>query len=401
MGISRRGFLSSSALLGVASAYEPIPLLAHVPSAPNGRIKVTKLETIVLKFETSSPISDAIHTFKDRGGVVLKVHTDAGITGWGYSYFGTIAGGPKVLKAIIDEELAPVVVGRDPFFTKKIRADLWRATEYHGVTGVVQFGIAAIDIALWDICGKALNQPVYKILGAYRDAVPAYAMVGWYFKGGLSEFRDACAKAIDEGFRAVKIKVGRGDLDEDIKRIEVAKDAVGKGNLVMVDANQVFNLNEALRRGRVYQRLGCYWYEEPLPPHEKDGYAELAAQLDIRIATGENEYTRYAFLELLKKRAVDVVQPDNRRAGGVTEWMEIAALADAFGVSVASHGGGPTNLHMLCAMPNAIFIESGSLKNERTYKESLRLVNGSIPAPQNPGMGSKMRDDFIAKNRVG
>ena len=143
-----------------------------------------------------------------------------------------------------------------------------------------------------------------------------------------------------------------------MRRIKLAFDTVGKDKRVMVDANQVFNRNEALRRGRVYQEMGCFWYEEPLPPQEMEGYAELAHALDIRIATGENLATKYAFADLIARRGADVVQPDNRRAGGVTEWMEIAAIADGYGMELASHGGSDTNLNMLLAMPNAIYMES-------------------------------------------
>ena len=146
--------------------------------------------------------------------------------------------------------------------------------------------------------------------------------------------------------------------------------------------------------------MNCFWYEEPLAPQFKDGYAELAATLDIRIATGENEYTKHAFLDLMKRKGVDVVQPDNRRAGGVTEWMEIGALADAFGLELASHGGGPTNMHMLCAMSNAIFIESGSLRGQSSHVEQQRMLDGAILAPESSGMGSELRPEWIERNRA-
>jgi L-alanine-DL-glutamate epimerase-like enolase superfamily enzyme len=147
--------------------------------------------------------------------------------------------------------------------------------------------------------------------------------------------------------------------------------------------------------------MQCAWYEEPLPPYDVDGYAELANALDIRIATGENTYTRYAFTDLLKRGGADIVQPDNRRAGGVTEWMEIAAIADGFGVEVASHGGGVTNLNMLLAMPNAIYMESGSIKGESSSAvEGLQMRNGEMLAPQTPGMGSELKPDWIQKYKV-
>jgi L-alanine-DL-glutamate epimerase-like enolase superfamily enzyme len=372
------------------------------PAAP-GPLKITAVKTIRLKFPPGRPFSDAIHRFgSDGGGVVVQIETNAGHTGWAYSSFGTIAGGPRVVQTIVDDELAPILTGQDPNYVKQLRRRMWQATEYHSVLGVAQFAIAACDIALWDILGKAAGLPVWKMLGGFHDRMPVYNMCGWYYDNDadLSQYRKAVEAALAEGFLAVKIKVGRDSIDDDVRRIRLAQELLGKNKRVMVDANQALNRNDALRRGRVYQELGCYWYEEPLPPHEKEGYAELCRELDIRIAAGENEYTKYAFLDLLKRGAPDVVQPDNRRAGGVTEWMEIAAIADAFGAEVASHGGGTTNLHMLLAMPNAIYMETGSIKGDNTHVEPLRMVNGAVLPPETPGMGSELRPDYIAKYRV-
>jgi L-alanine-DL-glutamate epimerase-like enolase superfamily enzyme len=214
--------------------------------------------------------------------------------------------------------------------------------------------------------------------------MPVYSMCGWYYDddNDLSRYKRSITQAMEQGYHAVKIKVGRGPIDEDVHRIKLAFDVVGKDRRVMVDANQVFNRNDALRRGRVYQEMGCFWYEEPLPPQEMEGYAELAHALDIRIATGENLATKYAFADLIARRGADVVQPDSRRAGGVTEWMEIAAIADGYGLELASHGGGNTNLNMLLAMPNAIYMESGGAH---------KLVNGEMLAPEEPGMSSEPR----------
>jgi L-alanine-DL-glutamate epimerase-like enolase superfamily enzyme len=188
------------------------------------------------------------------------------------------------------------------------------------------------------------------------------------------------------------VKVGRFSLDDDVERIEVGRKTAGKDIRIMVDANQAYNRVEALRRGRAYQELGCFWYEEPLPPWDHEGYAELAGTLDVRIATGENEYNKHAFMDLLLKKGADVVQPDNRRAGGPTEWMEIAAIADGFGVELASHGGGLTNMNILCAIPNAIYMESGGKQ---------KIVNGEVLAPETPGMSSEVPNDFITAHKIG
>jgi L-alanine-DL-glutamate epimerase-like enolase superfamily enzyme len=353
------------------------------------QIKITGLETDLLRVP-AAPYSDAIHDFGgEGGGVVLRLKTDAGITGWAYSSFGMVSGGPKVVQTILENEIKPLLIGQDPAFPKRIRADLWRALEYQGVQGVTQFAMSAVDIAVWDILGKAAGMPVYKMLGAVRDRMPAYAMCGWYRENDKdhSQYMRTIHATLDAGYRAFKVKVGKYGLDDDVERIEVGFKTAGKGVRIMVDANQAFNRVEALRRGRVYQQLGCFWYEEPIVPYDHEGYAELAAALDMRIACGENEYNKHAFME-----GADVVQPDNRRAGGPTEWIEIAAIADGFGVELASHGGGPANMNILCAIPNAIYMESGGED---------KLVNGEAPAPEAPGMSSEPAADFIAKHKVG
>jgi len=396
--MNRRTFLGCAALsAGSATA---------ATTASVGKVaKITGLETDVLRFPPGKPYSDAIHDFgPDRGGVVLRLHTDAGITGWAYSSFGMIGGGAQVVATMLEQELKPALVGQDPAFPKRLRADLWKAVEYNGVQGIATFALAAADIAIWDIIGKMAGMPVYRMLGAFRERMPTYNMCGWYYPDDpdLTQFRRSISAALEEGFRAVKVKVGRSTLDEDVRRIRVAQELCGKERKVMVDANQKFTRNEAIRRGRVYEEMQCAWYEEPLPPYDIDGYAELVSTLDIRIATGENTYTRYAFADLLKRGGADIVQPDNRRAGGVTEWLEIAAIADGFGVEVASHGGGVTNLNMLLAMPNAIYMESGSVKGESSSAvEPLRMKDGEMLPPETPGMGSELKPDWIHKFKVG
>jgi L-alanine-DL-glutamate epimerase-like enolase superfamily enzyme len=265
---------------------------------------------------------------------------------------------------------------------RALRDKLWKLTDYHGTLGLALFGIAGIDIALWDLMGKALGQPVWRLLGGARDRVPAYAMVGW-LNYSLDELKDVCGRAMEQGFRGVKIKVGAPTLQEDVQRIEAVRSVVGDRGLIMVDANQVFSLNEAVARGRVYQELGCYWFEEPLRADDSAGLARLADELSLPIASGENNYGKRQFRELFERRAVDIVQPDLRRAGGVTECYEIGLMADAFNVPYASHGGG-VHLHVLAALPNTLLMESGLIP----ANSSLRLIDGCYPLPEEPGFGS-------------
>jgi L-alanine-DL-glutamate epimerase-like enolase superfamily enzyme len=382
-------------LLRSAAALPALGAALSAVAEQQKQLRITGVETDLLKPPPGSPFYDALQTLNvDKGSVVLRIRTDAGITGWASSAFGNLGEGARVVQTILEYEVKPLIMGKDPAFPRRIRADLWKAMNYQGVTGVGQFALAATDIALWDILGKNAGLPVYKMLGAYRDRMPVYSMCGWYYDndGDLSRFKRQVVTAVEQGYKAVKIKVGKYSLDDDIRRIRLARDTIGKDRRLMVDANQVFDRKEALRRGRVYQEMGCFWLEEPLPPQDMEGFAILAQALDMRIATGENLNTKYAFADLIARRGADVVQPDNRRAGGVSEWMEIAAIADGYQVEVASHGGGATDLNMLLAMPNAIYMEAGG---------PIRMIDGEAPAPEEPGMGSEVRPEEIRKYKVG
>jgi L-alanine-DL-glutamate epimerase-like enolase superfamily enzyme len=385
--MNRRDFLISSSLAGFSGGFA-------AAAEARKQIKIVGIETDLLRLPPSPFTGDAIHDFgAANGGVVLRILTDAGIVGWAYSNFQAIAGAPRVIQTILEHEIKPVLLGQDPAFPKKIRADLWRALEYQGMQGPTQIALSAVDIAVWDILGKHAGLPVYKMLGACRDRMPAYAMCGWYRENDKdhSQYKRTINETLEQGYRAFKVKVGRYGLDDDVERIEVGKKTAGKDVKIMVDANQVFTRPEALRRGKVYEQLGCFWFEEPLPPYDLEGFSEIARELDMRVATGENLYNKHAFMELLRQKGVDVVQPDNRRTGGPSEWIEIGAISDAFGLELASHGGGPVNMNILCAIPNAIYMETGGKQN---------MVNGEVLAPETPGMSSELTRDYIAKYKV-
>ncbi len=222
--MNRRHFVAGASLGGLARG------LALAAEARK-QIKITGMETDLLRLPPSPYTGDAIHDFGSAaGGVALRLLTDAGITGWGHSTFGMIAGGPRVVQTILEQEIKPVLMGQDPAFPKKIRADLWRALEYQGVQGVTQFAMSVVDIALWDILGKAAGLPVYKLLGAYRDRIPAYAMCGWYRENDKdhSQYMRTINQTLEQGYRAFKVKVGKFSLEDDAERIEVGRKTAGK-----------------------------------------------------------------------------------------------------------------------------------------------------------------------------
>lgn len=344
-------------------------------------MKITRVTATAESRPRAAALHDALQALDTHGVCRVRVETSDGVTGESSIGFGRLGAAPAVLAHLVNDELGPAVVGEDPFMIRAVRDTLWRLTDYHGTAGLALLGIAGIDIALWDVVGRAAGRPVWRLLGARRDRVPAYAMVGW-LNYGIAELERVCAAAMEQGFRGVKIKVGAPTLAEDARRIEAVRAVIGPDAPLMVDANQVFGFAEALRRGTVYQDLGCYWFEEPLRADDLDGLARLSAALEIPIATGENLYGKRQFRVLFERRAVGVVQPDLRRAGGITECLEIGLMADAFDVPYASHGAGP-HLHVLAALPNAIYMESGLLAEG----SPVRLVDGCYLLPEEPGVG--------------
>ena len=246
--------------------------------------------------------------------------------------------------------------------------------------GLVMFGIAAIDTAIWDCLGKSRGVPCWQLWGGVHQTIRAYAMVGW-LNYSDSEVQEICAKAVSQGFGAVKIKVGYPTLKEDIARIKTVRAAVGEDTDIMVDANQTLTAAEATVRGRAFEDLGCLWWEEPLPADDIEGYTQLADALDIPIATGENLYTTQDFARFFKRNALDIVQPDLRRAGGPTVLLQIGHMADAFRIPYASHGGGPVQLNVMACLPNAMYLETGLIPEG----SPLKITDGYVNIPTGPG----------------
>jgi len=344
-------------------------------------MKVTRLEIIAHRREPNpNPIRDALQTLPGTGSVRVVVHTDEGISGSGDIYFGRIAGAPDALAALIEHVLKPLVLGTDPAFVRQTHEAMLRETEYHGSFGLAMFGIAAIDTALWDCLGKARGVPCWQLWGAASLRIPAYAMVGW-LNYTDAEVQRICAQAVEQGFRGVKIKVGFPTLTEDLRRVQAVRKAIGDDIHLMVDANQSLAVKEALQRGRAFQDMGCYWWEEPIPADDLDGYRLLAQSLDIPVATGENLYTPADFARFLKHEAVDIIQPDLRRAGGPTALLQIGTMADAFHRPYASHGGDTVQLNVMACLPNALYLETGLIGPG----SPLRLIDGCVPIPQGAG----------------
>jgi D-galactarolactone cycloisomerase len=378
-------------------------------------MKITDVITHQLSVAVDEPFTSSRGWFyKTKGALVVEVRTDEGITGWGDCY-----GPAAVCRSIVDTLLKPSVIGKDPFDVEVIWEALYNKVKDYGVSGMTISGISGIDIALWDIVGKACKQPVHKLLGgAFRARVEAYA-TGLYFKNMERLDEEAVEEALGyagQGFRAIKMKIGLGSLKKDIERVAAVRKAIGPELRLMVDANHCFNVPQAIAIGRELEQLGVHWFEEPVSPEDLDGYAELRARLDIAIAGGENEFTKFGFREILAKRAMDIIQPDVCAAGGLTECKKIAALAQAHAVQCVPHAWGTAiglaaTIHFLASLPDTppcLVPMPPMLEYEQTFNpfrdelSQARIAHqkGWVDVPTGPGLGIEIDRKVLDRYRV-
>ena len=378
-------------------------------------MKITQVRAHVLRSALEQPFSFSQGWVSSRGATLVEVQTDDGITGWGEALCQGLQP-PEIAAAAINHALKHLVVGEDPLQPEVLWHRMYHYTRDYGQKGAVVGAISGIDIALWDICGKARNTPVAKLLGgAFRTKVQAYATGFYRIKGHgeaprlAKEFETHCAN----GFRALKIKLGFG-IEDDLSVMAALRD-LAKNREVMIDVNHAYSVTDAIRLGRELEDAGwrLRWYEEPVVQEDPDGYAEVRRALITPIAGGENEYTLFGFKQLLAKRAIDIAQPDICIAGGFTGCRHIVALAHAHGVQVnphvwASAVGQAASLQLIASIPVAnhalfpkdILLEfdtsSHPFRNELTDMP-LRQKQGWVEIPQKPGLGIDVNRKTLEK----
>ncbi len=349
-----------------------------------------------------------------RQSAICVVDTDEGLQGVGEAFY---FGGPaKVVASLIDDGLGPLVVGQDPMDTSVIWDRLYNWTRDQGQKGLTVSAISAVDIALWDIKGKILGLPIYKLLGgAYRTRAKAYA-TGLYEPQGVPSIVDALVEEAvgyrDAGFSGMKLKVGYG-LATDEKYVRAVRDAIGDDVALMVDANHAYNASEAIRLARILAEYEVLWFEEPVVPEDVEGYMEVRAASDVLIAGGECEYTRYGFRQLIDNRAVDILQPDLCAAGGYTEVMKVVAMASAASIPVIPHVWG-TNVGLAAALqlhaalphfPERRFAAEPFFECDRSHHpfrdgvthERFALDGGYLAIPDRPGLGVSIDAAFMQR----
>lgn len=391
----------------LASLASPLLAAAQPPRSP-GRIRITDVKVIPLKLvKEVGEIEPAWNpgtknVIRIGGGSIVEVHTDQGITGIGPGM------DPALLPAVKAQ-----LVGKDPFDTEQHAARL-----RYFAQGASYRGPAGVDIALWDVIGKACNQPLYKLWGGARDRVPAYASM---MKLSIPEERaDLAGRLASEGWKAIKLRLHHATMAEDIRTVELVRKAVGNRMEIMTDANQaqssgnwqpgvLWDYRRALETARELQRMNVYWLEEPLPRFAFDQLAELNRAVDVPLAGGENNRLSHEFLEMCKRDVYDILQPEGMVMEGVTGLRKIGALAEFYGKRIVPHHGGGdigtvAHLHLIASWPHAPYYELLHDPPVADYRHRFSIMKnppqvnreGFVPLPDGPGLGIELDPAFRA-----
>lgn len=347
-------------------------------------MKITQFKTTLVDVPLQKPVATAIHQMKSVGCVLLELETDQGLVG--ESYVFTLNG--VRLKAL-DEMLigfSHQVEGKDPYFVADIWQNMWNEMNPIGHKGFTIAALTAVDTACWDIIGKAAGLPLHKLFGACRDQIKTYASGGLWLSQSIDECVEEATDFIESGFRSMKIRLGKPTIAEDVERVRVLRDAIGVDIELLADANQALTPKQAIRLGRELEAFDLGWFEEPVVYHNLNGCAEVRASLDIPIAAGETEYTRYGMREILEANAVDVLMPDLQRIGGLSELRRVAALAASYDMPISTHIFTEHSLAIAGSEANCISVEHMPWFAP-LFNETMQISEGMIVIPERAGCG--------------
>lgn len=369
------------------------------------RARIQSVSAIAVSIPLRSPVRWATREVPAREHVIVRVTGGSGIVGVGYAYAGMHAA--RSLATYVDDVLAPRLIGLPENAPTRPWAELFQETILMGRRGLALRAISAVDLALWDLFGKVTGQPLYALLGGVRDAVPAYASGGYYRPGDpLDNLEREITRYLELGFRDVKIKVGGLAPDVDASRVERVRSLIGPSGRVALDANNAWSSpHEAIRFARLVESFDPWWLEEPLPPDDVAGHAEVARALDMPVATGEIHSSRWDFRDLIQARAADILQPDAAVVGGVSEWMKVAHAAATFGLPVAPHWNHDIHAHLAGAVANCLTVEWFDVEQDivnfdRLLTEPMRPEKGELTIPDRPGLGLTLDWDAVERFRL-
>jgi L-alanine-DL-glutamate epimerase-like enolase superfamily enzyme len=355
---------------------------------------IEKIEIVQVNLPPKVKRTDAIQSFVTQETPMVRITCKDGAVGVGYTY--TIGTGGSSVVALLRDHLAPRLIGRDASEVEAIWKDLFFATHATAVGAITSLALAAIDTALWDLRCKRAGLPLWRMAGGAQRRVPVYTTEGGWLHHSPEQLVEEALAAREQGFLGAKVKVGRATIAEDVARLAAVREAVGEGFALMIDANQAFTVAEARRRAHAYAPLMLGWFEEPLPAEDLAGHVELAAAATMPVAVGESLYHPAHFREYLERRACSVVQVDCARIGGITPWLKVAHVAEAFNAPVCPHFLMELHVSLTAAVPNGAWVEYIPQLDSIT---SSRLVvqDGHAIPPDAPGLGIEW--DFAAIER--
>jgi D-galactarolactone cycloisomerase len=365
-------------------------------------VKITDVKTIRLRatIPAEGQVLSRSGVRNTRSTTLVQVETDDGVSG-----IGSCSGNGELIEIIIEKVLKPLLVGMDPTAIEDIwdRAYMRGGHKEFGTRGIGIVALSGVDIALWDILGKVRGLPIYQLLGGKcRDQVPVYATA--LYPEEPSKVARRARGFADQGFHGVKIKVGF-DLDQDIRIVRAVRQELGKDFIIMTDANQGYSVDVALKASDAFAECGAFWLEEPLFVEDIEGHAILREKGKTPIAVGENLHTRYAFENFIVRQAVDFIQPDVARAGGISEIKKITALAAKHKVPVSFHTWGDgvalaASVHLSAALRDCIVMELDYTYNplrEELLREPFKVQEGYLIPPEKPGLGIELSQDALRK----
>ena len=386
-------------------------------------MKITGLKSTILQYEMDEPLGFSQLYYSRRTVHVLELETDQGLTGVSEVFgAGNLA---FANRAILEHVFKPMILGRNPLDIGVLWHQMYNATRDHGQKGLPIQCISGIDIALWDLLGKATKLPLYQLLGgAFRRTFKAYGY-GMMFRQIAdlpAAFNEEAARIKEMGFTATKMKIGMG-LKKDLALAEAVRRGVGDGFKAMADCNHAYTAGEAMQVGLGLRELGFYWFEEPVIPEDYVGYTQVRAALPgLLIAGGEAEYTRYGHRELITRHCVDILQPEVAATGGISEFTKIAAMANAHGIPVIPHVWGSdillaVDMHLVASLPDLSgglypfepmleFDTTPSLFRQHLLTNPLDIAGqvkksgGTVAVPEGPGLGIELNRDFMRRYQV-
>lgn len=385
-------------------------------------MKITDIRSHILQYDLDEELGYSQQYYARRSAHLVEVSTDEGITGWGECFGpGNVALANRV---IVEQVIRPMVLGENPFNREMLWHRIYNLLRDHGQKGMPIQALSGVDIALWDIVGKALGQPLYNLVGGRcRERIPVYGygMMLRKIPDLATRFAEEAAQIEAMGFQAMKMKVGLGPR-EDIRLVEAVRDSISSDTRLMVDANHCYTTSDAFQVGRALEALDVYWFEEPVAPEDRAGYRRLRDGLSLNIAGGEAEFTRWGWGDFLAAGCVDIAQPEVCGLGGISEYLKVLALAHSHFVPVVNHVWGSAvavavNLHLLTAMPAMPgglhpwepMLEFDTTPNrfrDELAVEGLEIqaqverYGGTVAAPEGMGIGVEPDREFLARFSV-